>query len=77
MGQEAESAPAILPLEEKDSAAEELNGEKDLNRNQQELLQLSSLQEVQLNEDFAKETTQPRSDIQMQTLQVHYCSQCW
>lgn len=89
MGQEAESAtetsllaPATFPLEEKDSLAEELSRDKEKdfvlssNQNQQELLQPSSLQEVELKEYFTKETTQPRSDIQMQTLQVYYCIKC-
>lgn len=86
-GQEVESTtetsllvPGTCPPEEKDGLAGELNGdgEEDVlssHQNQQELLNVSSPQEMELSANFAKETTKPKGDIQMQ-LQVNYCNKC-
>ncbi|XP_017270711.1 pericentrin isoform X2 [Kryptolebias marmoratus] len=77
MGQEAESTvetSLLVPAtEEEDALAGE--GEKDVlssHQDRQDLLQVSSLQEVEPSTDFAKETTKARGDIQMQMLQA-YC----
>lgn len=81
-GKEAESTmetsllvPATCPPEEEDRLAGELNGdvEEDVlsSHQKQELLQVSSPQEMELSANFAKDTTKPKGDTPMQTLQVN------